>query len=318
MNSLDKIIAALALVAGTSAAAGSWSFSEETDAAYYPSSKFKTGGDHFSPVDGAYDAVEALTRFDATYAIPTPLGEHELLKDADVEIMGSFELSPVSVRPMLEVDFTPVPFLVFGAGASIGSGWNFWIVEGLSKYDFKTQDYEDLTPFTHYYYDFWFATTFQFDTGALIEGDWTHVVFLASYQWIYSAMTGVDDGEIWQWQESTLCANGWRYDVVGLLGYQMPLTLDMVGVLAEFAGHYDPKDYGPVANSLDGNFMMVDLSLLLSFKINEKNSLKTLFTFERNRSYAEPHEDEDEEPLLTQTGAEWSFYAVYLAWTHEF
>lgn len=314
----DKIIAAFALVAGTAFAAGSWSFSEETDAAYYPSNKIKTGGDHFSPLDDPYEEFEALTRFDATYTLLTPLGEHELLVDANLEFTGAFELSPVSVRPMLEMDFTPVPFLVFGAGASIGSGWNAFAVEGLSKYNFNKKDYEDLTPFAHYYYDFWFASTFQFDTGALIEGDWTHVVFVASYQWIYSAMTGVDDGEIWKWQDSGLRANGWGYDVVGLLGYQMPLRLDMVALMAEFMGHYDPDDYGRVANSLDGNFMTVDLSLLLSFKLNDKNSLKALFTFERNRSYAEMHEDEDEEPLLTKTGAEWSFYAIYFAWTHEF
>lgn len=306
------------LFAASSYAAGSWSFSEETDAGYYFAYKIKTGGDHFSFIDGAYDGLKGLTRFDATYTLPTPLGAHPLLSEANLELTGSFEVSPVSLHPMVELDFTPVPFLVFGAGASIGSGWNFWLFEGLAKYDFETEDYEELTPFAHYYYDFWFSGTFQFDTGALVPGDWNHVVFLASYCLIYSAMTGVDDGEIWQWMESALLANGWQYDVSGVLGYQMPLLLDMVGVVAEFSGHYDPKDYGPVANSLDGNFMTVDLSLLLSFKFDENNSFKTLFTFERNRSYSTLHEDEDEEPLLKTTGAEWSFYAIYFSWTHKF
>ena len=315
---LKRIVVLSVFVAAVAYASGFWSFSEETDAVIYPSYKVKAGGSHFSRTDGPFDGFEGLTRFDATYTLPTPLGAHPLLSGAELEFTGSFEVTPITVVPMVELDFTPVPFLVFGTGASVGSGWNFWFLEGLAKYDFETEDYEALTPFAHYYYDFWFSGTFQFDTGALFPGDWNHVVFLSSYRLIYSAMTGVDDGEIWQWKESALCANGWRYDVVGVLGYQMPLTLDMVGVMADFYGHYDPDDYGRVSNSLDGNFMTVDLSLLLSFRLNEKNSLKTLLTFERNRSYSVLHDDEDEEPLLTKSGAEWSFYGVYFSWTHLF
>lgn len=315
MRSL-KFLAVLPF-AVASAFAG-WEYSLVTNGAYYVEHKVKTGDEHFSAPSGPYDGLEALTRLDAKYTIPTPLGDHWLLSGADVELWGSLELSPVTLRPMVEVDFTPVPFLVFGAGASIGSGWNVLGFEGLTKYDFETQDYENLTPFTHYFYDLWASATFQFDTGALIEGDWSHVVMVASYKLFHEAMTGVDDGEIWQWQESARKANGLQYSFTGVLGYQMPMTLNMVGLMLEMEGHLDKDDYGPVAQSFDGDFTTTAISALTSFKLSDKNSLTVLYTFERERSYSQLHDDEDQEPLLHVTGGEWSFYRVALSWKHKF
>lgn len=303
--------------AAVNALAG-WEYSLTTNGAYYVEHEVKTGDEHFSAPNGPFDGVEALTRLDAKYTIPTPLGEHWLLKGANVELWGSFELSPVTVRPMVEVDFTPLPFLVFGAGASIGSGWNVLGFEGLARYDFKTADYEKLTPFAHYFYDLWVSGNFQFDTGALIEGDWSHVVMVASYKLFYEALTGVDDGDIWQWQESARRANGLQHTFTGVLGYQMPLTLNMIGLMAEITGHLDKEDYGEVARSFDGDFTTTALSLLMSFRLNEKNNLTTLVTFQRDRSYSRKHDDEDQEPLLHVTGGEWSFYRIAFSWKHKF
>lgn len=295
-----------------------WNLSLTTNAAYYIESEVKTGDEHFSQPSGPYDGVEAITRLDAKYSIATPLGNHWLLKDATVEFTGSLELSPVTLRPMVEMDFTPLPFLVFGAGASIGSGWNVLDFEGLVEYDFGTKDYEPLTPFAHYYYDLWASGTFQFDTGALIEGDWSHIVMVASYSLIYAGLTGVDDGIIWQWQESAGQANGLQYSITGVLGYQMPLVLNMIGIMGEFYGHFDKDDYGIVAESFDGDFTTVDISALFNFGINKTNSLTTLLTFRRNRSYSTKHSDEDEEPLLFVRGGEWSFYRLAFSWKHQF
>lgn len=298
--------------------AGEFHYSITTAGADYLEKDIEAGGDHFASLSGPFSGLKAATVPTAAYTLPTPLGSHWLLKDANVEFTGSFEISPLSLRPELKAEFTPVPFLVFGVGGSIGTGWNPLGFDGMSIYNATKAKYEALTPFKHYYYEYWASATFQFDTGALIEGDWTHVVLLASYQWIYKAITGVDDGDIWQWQVVPGEANGWQYYVTGVLGYKMPLFLDMVGVMAEFYGHYDRSDFALKYRDFDGEFMWIDLSLLMEFKLNQKNTLTALFTFEGDRSFAKKHESADEEPFLKRTGREWSFYRIALSWDHDF
>ena len=59
--------------------------------------------------------------------------------------------------------------------------------------------YNNLSPFKHWFTKFYAQGTFQFDTGAIIAGDWTHVQILYTYQAYYSAISGVPDGTVWEW-----------------------------------------------------------------------------------------------------------------------
>jgi len=306
------------LLLPVAAFAGELSFSLTTAAADYLERDIEPGDDHFAGIAGPCNGVKAATVLNAKYSQPTPLGSHWLLKDASVDLTAGLELSPLSIRPLIKAEFTPVPFLVFGAGGTIGTGWNPLGYNGMSIYNDVKHEYEALSPFKNYYYDFWASATFQFDLGAVIEGDWNHLVMLASYQWIYKAITGVDDGDIWEWQVIPGEANGWQYYVTAVLGYKMPLVLDMIGFMAEFYGHYDRSDFSKKYRDFDGEFMWVDLSVLFEFAFNKTNTLKTLFTFEADRSFSVDHESSNEEPFLKRVGREWSFYRIALIWNHDF
>ena len=146
------------------------------------------------------------------------------------------QISPVSIRPKLSVDFTPVPFLIFSAGSSIGFGWNMLGIEGLCRLNTLNYDYEELSTFSHPYYDFWAGATFQFDTGAIIKGDWTHVVILASYTATYSGIAALDDYSVYEWQCSKGKARGLYYEFQGVLGYQMPIPLSLAGIMFKSTG----------------------------------------------------------------------------------
>ena len=185
-----------------------WKFYEQTAAAYYFKSDYVSGGDHFAPITGLFNSFELKTTFNAECKIPAPLGKHFLLKDSNIRIKTAFELCPVTVRPLVSVSFTPLPFFVFSTGASIGTGWSALGFKGLCKLDENgisygengkisknSIEYENLTPFGNYYYDFWFSGLFQFDTGAIFQGNWTHAVMQASYTVSYVGVTGVDDGK---------------------------------------------------------------------------------------------------------------------------
>lgn len=316
------LLAAAAFVFGTAAFSNGWSLYEVTDFAYYPKSDFVKGSTHYAPFTGLYDGVELRTTFHGDYKIDTPLGDHWLVKGANVVLGTGFELSPITIRPMASFAFSPVPFLEFSAGGSIGTGWSLIGLTGLGVLDDeKTVDeaeYDDLTPFAHWYYDFWGKGTFMFDTGAIWQGDWTHVVMSASYQAIYKGVTGVDDKEIWAWQCGLNNVNGWQYSSTFILAYQMPLVLYRAGLMCELFGQIQDKDYGPISSRFNGDYMNVRISPFMQFNFGEKDTLFVLFSFKTRRSFEEDHDKAVEESYLTYAGDEWHFNRIALSWTHKF
>lgn len=339
ITSFRKIVLSLSAVVFVSSAAFSqeaeeaksqkkntfiWKFYEQTAGAYYFKSDYVSGGDHFAPITGLFNSFELKTTFNAECSIPAPLGKHFLLKDSNVRIKTAFELCPVTVRPLVSVSFTPLPFLVFSTGASIGTGWSAFGFKGLCKLDEngkiskKSIEYENLTPFGNYYYDFWFSGLFQFDTGAIFPGDWTHAVMQASYTVSYVGVTGVDDGKIWLWQLVGNNCNGWRYTANFVLGYQMPLPLSMIAVNTDVYALFNSDDYGIYSSSYNGDFTNVTISPMLKFDFSKKDSLFVLFEFKKRRSFEEEHSESKEEIFLTYSGAEWFFNRIAFSWTHIF
>jgi hypothetical protein len=76
----------------------------------------------------------------------------------------------------------------------------------------------------------------QFDLGAVIPGDWTHVLFQAYNEGRYSAYTGAAAGESWVFEHDYgENRNGWLWRGRYVLGYSMPLSpvLDTIAFMAE-------------------------------------------------------------------------------------
>ena len=295
--------------------ASDFSHSLTTDGAYYFKSDFQKGKDHFAKVTGPFDGILARTTWKTTYTIPTPLGENPLLAQANLELNGSFEFTPLSIRPIASISFSPLPFLVLEAGSSIGTGWNLLGFKGFCEY--KNDSYKNLTPFSRYYHDHWLGATFQFDTGALIEGDWTHVILLANYQMIYRDVIGIDNGKLWAWQTTEGYVNGLGYEFIALLGYQMPKLVDLIGIMADMYGFYRNKDYGEYASTY-GKFMRVDFNFLARLALNKINSITISTRIASRRSFATDHKKSEDEPHLLQTGREWHFDRIAFTWERKF
>ena len=221
-----------------------WTFSVSTDFAFYPKSDYIKGGTHFAPITGPYSGVEGRVTGSASYKIDTPLGDHWLLNSANLVLKGNLELTPISVRPGLTATFTPLPFIVFSAGANAGTGWAIAGLRGMSIADSSLVSdgkYTNITPFTAYYLK-WFAEgTFQFDTGALFPGDWTHFQIMYTYQIYSEYLTGTKSGDIWMWQASGNKVNGLSNYQQLILAYQIPWVLSRAGLVFELEGYF--KDW---------------------------------------------------------------------------
>lgn len=293
-------------------------FSITTDAAYYPKSDYVAGDTHFAPLTGIYSGVEGRVSGNMDYTISTPLGEHWLLSSANIVLNASLELTPVSIKPGVSVSFTPLPFLVFSTGAQAGTGWNLFGLRGMSYLTNNGTEpvYKDYSPFQTWFVKWYGQGTFQFDTGALIEGDWTHFQIMYTYQIYYAALTSAKNTDVWMWQCSGNKTNGWNEYQNLVLAYQMPLVLSRTGILTEIDGHYSNSDY--YFEKYNGSFKTVSISPLMQFTFGEKDSLAVLAGFSSRRSFEEAHTESIYEPLLTYKGREWFFNRIALSWTHNF
>lgn len=293
-------------------------FSISVDAAYYPASDMKIAEKktHFAPLTGAYSGAEARVCGDVDYKIATPLGSNWLVSDANVVLNGSLELTPISIKPSVKVAFTPVPFIVFSTGASFGYGWDLPALnfKGMAVYDSTEKDYVSVNTI---FYEWWAQGTFQFDTGALFPGDWTHVVMLYSYRISYENLAGIADNSIFTWQGSGEKVAGLQNYQSAIIAYQMPLVLYRVGAMLEIGGYFNGEG---LPSAYDPSFKSISISPLAQFKLSEKDTLNVLCSISSRRCFENvPAEDSKTQTFeLTKTSREWYFNRIALSYSHTF
>ncbi len=186
--------------------------------------------------------METKAKLTETVRIPLLAGGGALTKDNNLQIAGAAELSPVSVNGTLKATLTPIAFLQFSLGGSVGSGWNIPFADGLRKNEPVLDSSGNRTGaarLTGGAFDglVWSVTggaLFQFDAAALAPGDWHHVVFQTYHAARYRALTSAGSDESWLYEaDAGENRNGWNYYGNYFLGYRMPLRIDLVGVLVE-------------------------------------------------------------------------------------
>lgn len=169
----------------------------------------------------------------------------------NVQLEAAFELSPVSVNGTGEATWTPLPFLQVVAGGAVGSGWNIPIANGLrmnKRIESPDDEFEnaELTggPFSGLVWSVKGGGVFQFDYAALKSGEWNHIIFKTYHGVQYRALTSADSEDSWLYEaDSGQNRNGWNYYGYYLLGYQMPIFLNTVGILVESDLYlYDTED----------------------------------------------------------------------------
>ena len=294
--------------------------SVSTDFTLWPDNEpvYGTSSTHFAPITGFYKALELRSTFSYSYKIPVPFGDNPLVSGNNLNLIGNVEVTPVSLALEPNIEFTPIAFLVFSSGLKIGTGWNFIGINGLANYVDATGKYEPVTPFADWFFQLWMQGLFQFDLAAVLPGDWNHVVTQASYKATYTMNTGVNSGDAWCWQGSDNLVNGWEWYSSVILGYQMPLLVQTVGVLCEFNGYYSADIIKPEYRPFMIDFTTVQISPLAVFKFNDRHSLTLMFNFSTRRAFDRSAREYESDLDLTYTSTEWFFKRVALRYTYSF
>jgi len=187
---------------------------------------------------------EVKLQFNQSFVFPFLQGQNPLVAENNLKLVLSAYVTPVSVAGIGEIFWTPVAFFLLSGGAQASSGWNMPLGDGLGintpiglamKGVERTAEIKG-NAFDGLVWSLFGAGTFQFDLGAIIPGDWTHVVFQTRQEFRYSAYTKAGPNESWIFEnDDGENINGWRYFATYILGYQMPLSpvLTMIGIMAE-------------------------------------------------------------------------------------
>jgi len=267
-----------------------------------------------------WGGAEAKAALSLSESFPMLVGSGPLTSGNNLKLKGSAELSPVSLNVVVQASLTPIAFLVFDGGASVGTGWTAGPFRGLGINPVGNAESDiDLEPFGGAVYRVWGTGTFQFDVAALAPGDWNHVVMVASSKVEYKAYTGAGSRDAWLWEaDSAENFNGSKLYMTYVLGYQMPLMLDMVGIMVESEEWLgDVRDYGPMKTAWGSDFRTWQLGALTNFSLSDKDSLTVLYQFKRKVDYTEESTRNRDFRTRVYDDAYWYFNRLAFSYTRK-
>ena len=178
-----------------------------------------------------------------SFTFPFLRGSGPLTQGNNISTVFRAEASPVSVNGLAEISLTPAAFFVLSGGGLIGSGWNMPLGTGigLNLPENETDPLPrramvDGAAFDGLLWRTWAAATLQFDLGAVIPGDWNHVLFQTRHELRHSGYTRAASGQSWFFENDRgENQNGWTYHATYIVGYYMPRSpvLDTIILMAE-------------------------------------------------------------------------------------
>ena len=248
----------------------------------------------FVPIDGdqgralgSWGPAEIQVLLKHTIEVPFLTGSGPLTEDNNATFDFTGALTPVSLRAELEAALTPIAFLEAYAGAMAATGWDIGIFNGMGL-NADGSGVPESQSLQGVVLKSWVGATFQFDLAALVPGKWTHVVTLLSPRLQYAFFSGADRGQAWMFEADIgENFNGWKLLGSYFLGYQMPLALDMVGVLLQTEQNLGyVRELSPLGSGGWGSdFLLITVGPVFNFSISERNSLAVLVQFRRERRY---------------------------------
>ncbi len=331
---MKRFVAAALAAAGLAAQVSAGDLSLNFLAAYYipnlagyQSSGFAPAT--YIPVEGGagqrslgstWGGAEAKVAFSYSDSMPFMVGEG-LMAGNNLKGKATLELSPVSINTVGQVSLTPIAFLVFDAGASLGTGWTAGPFQGLGLNPADNNAEINLTPFGGLVWKVWGAGTFQFDLASLMPGEWNHVVLAATGKLEYRAYTGAGAKDAWLYEaDAGENFNGAKFYGTYILGYQMPLMVNFLGFMAESEEWIgDVRDYSPMASGGWGSdFRYWQLGSLTNFQLGKNDSLLMLVQFRMARDYTDATTRNRSFETRDFEAPYWYFNRIALSYTHKF
>jgi hypothetical protein len=239
---------------------------------------------------------EAKLAISENITIPMFRGSSPFFSGNNLRISPYIDLTPVSTNAGFEAVLTPVAFLQAVTGGRIGSGWNIELFGsgingiGINHAGDGGKAMVNGAAFDGALWSVYGGGVFQFDLAALLPGDWHHVVFRTYHEGRYSGYTAAGTGESWYFEaDDGENRNGFRYYGSYLFGYQMPIFLNMTGVMVEMEKYLYTVPGAAAWGDELGRWIF---SALFNFTITKNLSAALITQFRTRRNFTEGRQDD--------------------------
>ena len=234
---------------------------------------------------------EAKLGFTEHFKFPFLQGESPLTEDNNIGLALTAEVSPISLNGIAEAVWTPIAFLELAAGGMIGSGWKIKLFGseiygiGLNRPDAAGKAEHDGRAFDGLLWKLQAGAALQADLAAFFPGDWNHVIARTYHEINYKGYTRASAWESWYFEDDDgENCNGFNYYGNLVIGYQMPIFLDFVALLAEADLYlYDT----PNRSKWRDEKIRWTFSPILNFAITKKFSATLITQLRTRKNYLE-------------------------------
>lgn len=228
-----------------------------------------------------------------TIKVPVLNFDNPFMRGNNIAFKLGAEFTPVTLEGKFDVVWTPLAFLEVYGGASVGSGWKLSNWHGLSL-NRNNAGKTDKIPinFKKAIYSANFGGALQFDLGAIIPTDWTHIVMRTDQYFLYRGVTGVDPLESWVFLDDYgENRNGFTYCASYVLGYQMPLPMNMIAFRIETKKTFFKVPDGADKSMWGENRYNLLFGPIISFKPIDKLTIMLLAQWKNTRNYTDNDEN---------------------------
>ena len=225
-----------------------------------------------------------------TEAIKVPFlnFDNSIMRDNNITFKLGAELTPVTLEGKFDIVWTPLAFLELYGGASVGSGWSIKEIHGLAINEDNAGNTNKVP--VNFQKAFWSANAggaFQFDLGAVIQSDWTHIVFRTDQYFLYRAVIGVGSLTSWVFQDDDgENRNGFTYCASYVLGYQMPLPMNMIAFRLETEKTFFKVPAGRAKSTWGEDRYHLVFGPIISFKPIEQLTIMLIAQWQTTHTYS--------------------------------
>lgn len=247
----------------------------------------------------------------------------------DIPLMGgnnlnfkfSAGLTPLSAIGIAKVELTPIAVMKVGLTGSVATGWQSIFGDGLGVMDLTTGE-SDSRSLEGVVLKGKLDTTLQFDLAAVVPGDWNHVLMqfipAVEYAWFSDASAE----EPWRYEgDSGINYNGFKYKTTTIVGYAMPLMLDLVGVMIETSRYIgSAAELSPMesAGGWGSDFRSVVISPLAELRFNDHHALTILGQLSLERAFTADTIFNLAVQNRDYSGSYWDFWRMTFSYVYTF